>query len=150
MRKAIVLLVAVLILSLVTVGLVYAGWKENYREKYSKKTLDPNSEKAKKIRRLCNFEFTYAKKKTPEERKALGLEPKTTLTESLMPWKKESTDKFEGYTTNISPARKVTEGEVAEEKIKNENTLTGLIRRTGSAVKEEVDKALDVKSSDVK
>ena len=136
MKKVIALVVIGLFLSAVLVAdTVYGGWKENYRTKYSKKALDSDSEKAKKIRSLCNFEFEYFKKKSPEEKAALGIEPNTTLTANIMPWK-ENKDKFEGYTTNFSPARRNLP---KEEKTKTGQTLTDYISEIGSTFGETID-----------
>ena len=133
MKKAIVLVFAILFLVAAVAGTAYAGWKENYREKYSKKTLDPNSEKAKKIRSLGNFDFKFNKwTKTPEERRAQGLEPKKTLGENLMPWRKEeSRDKFVEQTQNFSPAVKEIPDD--EGRIKTGDTLGSLIKTMGGA-----------------
>ena len=113
----------------------YAGWKETYKAKYSKKQLDPNSEKAKKIKRLANMDFNFLKwHKTPEERKALGLgEAKTSLSEHFMPWKRrgEEVDKFEGYSTNYS-ARESELPEKSEGKVGR--TLTGTIKNFGKTL----------------
>ena len=96
-------------ISLLGADAAQAGWKENYREKYSKKTVKPGSAEEKRIRTLANMDFTYNKN-----------------------WnygsKRESSDKFTGYNTNVTP-RNVSQGEPREEKVGY--TLTGIIRDTG-------------------
>jgi len=113
-----------------------AGWKENYREKYSKKQLDPNSEKAKKIRRIANMDFKFNKwTRTPEERKALGLpEAKTSWGEHIKPWQRDESiakDDARGYTTNFGPARQNIEKK--EGKSNTGYSLTGLMKDCGKA-----------------
>ncbi|GAG42299.1 unnamed protein product, partial [marine sediment metagenome] len=80
-----------------------------------------------------NFDFTFYKPLTPEERKARGIEPKTTLSENLMPWRRkgEEKDKFEGYAQNFSSK---TRDLPEEKRAKTGNTFTGCIRTMGKAL----------------
>ncbi|MBL7068567.1 MAG: hypothetical protein ISS34_01740 [Candidatus Omnitrophica bacterium] len=142
MKKVLVfMIIAIFLISLVP-GPAYAGWKENYRTKYSKKTLDANSEKAKKIKRLSNLDCKFLKwKRTAEERKAMGIkEPATTLSGSLMPWRRrgEKKDFFEGYAANFSPGR--IDLPKDDTKPKSGRTLTGLIKDVGQYVGTEADR----------
>ena len=139
-KVAISIFITLLIIA-IPVHSANAGWKENYRNKYSKKTLDPNSEKAKKIRSLCNFDFKYPKwKKSAREKGNQNVETRRSLSAQLMPWKekKESKDKFEGYTTNFSVSGK----DAPETKEKTGNTLAGCIRSVGDEVLEEINKSI--------
>ena len=139
MKKLIIFVLVCFVLGAVLPYAAYAGWKENYRTKYSKQTVDPNSEKARKIRTLANFDFTYPKPKTAAEKKALGIEPKTTLTANLMPWKKND-DKFENYTQNYSSKEKALPAETR--RTETGNTLTDLIRRAGREAVDKIDSSL--------
>ena len=104
MKKSVILTILLaFVLSMISPYIAYAGWKENYRTKYSKRQLDPDSEKAKRIRRLLNPDLKIVWKKKKKEGAATE---KRTLTERLTHKKKEvSKDTFEGYTTNFSPAK---------------------------------------------
>lgn len=135
----------ILLLAVVTVAITAllcesacAGWKENYRNKYSKKTLDPASEKAKKIRRLCNPSVKLVNwQDRLKEKRAQGIEPKRTLTDNLMPWKseKKNKDKFGEYATNFtSKAKDLPE----ENRPKSGYTLTGCVKTFGKTVGTEV------------
>lgn len=136
MKKVITLMIIALLL---VSNIAYGGWKENYRTRYSKKNIDPNSEKAKKIKSLSNLDFKYTKwTRTAEERKALGLrEPVRSLSGHLMPSKREGEgkDKFEGFTSNFSPKEGVLPGE--EPKVKSGYTLTGAIKSIGKTIETE-------------
>jgi len=126
-----------------------AGWKENYREKYSKKTLDPNSDRAKKIRRIGNMDIKFLKwTKTPEERKALGLKTKTKFSEYLMPWKRgtedEKKDSFVDKSTNFSHVQKA-QAPAEDTTPKTGYTLTETIRGMGKNIYKSVEKASDEK-----
>jgi len=141
MRKILALMViAVFLISLVP-SPACAGWKENYRTKYSKKTLDPNSQKAKSIRRLSNLDCKFLKwRRTAEERKAMGIrEPATSLSGNIMPWRRkgEEKDPFEGYASNFSPARTDLAKDETGKKIGH--TLTGYIKDAGRYLGAEVD-----------
>lgn len=140
MRKVALLVILVFLFSLVVSDCTFAGWKENYRTKYSKKQMDPNSEKAKKIRNICKPSITFTKwKKTPEERKALGLDttPKTSLTQHMMPWKSEkgTKDQFDGYSVNFGP--KLSGASKEENQGKTGNTLTASLQNVGKSIGDE-------------
>lgn len=131
MKKIIALLISASFLSMLLSPIAFAGWKESYKTKYSKRQLDPNSEKAKRLKRLCNLDFKYLKwTKTPKERKSLGEEPKPSLSAHLMPWKKEK-DKFEGFVSNVSPGRRDLS---KEERVKCGYTLSGCIKNLGQSM----------------
>ncbi|NQT07014.1 MAG: hypothetical protein HQ575_05690 [Candidatus Omnitrophica bacterium] len=128
----------------------YAGWKENYRNKYSKKTIDPKSQKAKDIKTLCNLDFKYKKKwrRTAKEREALGLGPTTSLSESLMPWRRggESKDKFVSYDTNFVVKK---EARAEDTSSKSGYTLTGCIQTFGKTISETQIQGTPIKESTV-
>ncbi len=129
MKRIIVLIVILaFVISVMPLGLAYAGWKENYREKYSKRQLDPNSEKAKKLRRLANMDFKFTKWNKGEG-------GSKSFSGAVMSWKekKQERDKFQGYTTNFAPAN--DQIATADEGRKSSTrTLTGVIQNIGESV----------------
>ncbi|MFH1753289.1 MAG: hypothetical protein ABH875_03805 [Candidatus Omnitrophota bacterium] len=112
------LIVFAFVLGVLSSDAAYAGWKENHREKYSKKTVVAGSAQEKKIKTLANMDFTYNK-----NWKYNGARP-------------ESNDKFNGYNANFTPANIAT-GEVREEKVGY--TLTGIIKDAGKYSGEKLD-----------
>ena len=118
-RRAILfIMLMVFVLSTIAPCIAYAGWKENYRTKYSKQQVDPNSERAKKIRQLCNIDLAFTKlKRTPKERAK-----KRTVVKK---------DQFDGYDSGFVLARdKATKGDTS----KTGQTLTGIIKSIGKEV----------------
>ncbi|MEE8360077.1 MAG: hypothetical protein V3S04_04050 [Candidatus Omnitrophota bacterium] len=128
---AALIIILAFVLSVISVDTAYAGWKENYREKYSKKTVKPGSAEEKRIKTLMNMDFTWNKN-----------------------WNygssKESNDKFQGYNTNYSPGN-ISSGEPKEEKVGR--TMTGLIQEAGKKCGDKISEKFDIserQSSSVK
>jgi hypothetical protein len=120
LRICSIFVVLLFIVSLVPADTAFAGWKENYREKYSKKQLDPNSEKAKSIRTLANMDFKYNWKRPEGERQRSKLLA-------------ESTDKFDGYSANFGPGNMGAAG-MEDTGEKTGYTLTGILKSAGEKV----------------
>lgn len=86
-----------------------AGWKENYRNKYSKTGSSPNSMN----KRLANMDFTFPKWREPKGR---------TI---------QTNDTFSGYTTNFTPLQRSAKARVGEP---SGYTLAGAIQEMGNTV----------------
>ena len=97
------------VLSVACIDTAVAGWKENYRNKYSKTGDAPKS----RNKRLANMDFTFPKWREPKGR---------TI---------QTNDTFNGYTTNFTPLQRPAKVKVGEP---SGYTLAGAIKEMGTTV----------------
>lgn len=108
-RMCAILVLITFVFSVACVNTAVAGWKENYRNKYSKTGSSPKSLN----KRLANMNFTFPKWRAPKGR---------TI---------QTNDTFSGYTTNFTPLQRPAKARLGEP---SGYTLAGAIKEMGTTV----------------